>query len=160
MPNRTTRDYEGPAVAPRVQAALDAALQDEDDIEINGRYCWFDVVLFLHLVAFGCWSFLVIINVVVIHCCTLFYFHFHTGYRQFLCVMAPVTEGLNILGNYSWVDLYLMKLFILYLVKWQCFLLNKIISRCLLIFKSKFLLFPITPLTMSRVSHKVLRLFF
>ncbi|XP_059177349.1 kinesin-like protein KIF3B [Physella acuta] len=36
MPNRTTRDYEGPAVAPRVQAALDAALQDEDDIEING----------------------------------------------------------------------------------------------------------------------------
>ncbi|KAK6972865.1 Kinesin-like protein kif3b [Biomphalaria glabrata] len=36
MPNRTTRDYEGPTVAPRVQAALDAALQDEDDIEING----------------------------------------------------------------------------------------------------------------------------
>lgn len=27
MPNRTTRDYEGPAVAPRVQAAIDAALQ-------------------------------------------------------------------------------------------------------------------------------------
>ncbi|CAL1529612.1 unnamed protein product [Lymnaea stagnalis] len=36
MPSRTTRDYEGPTVAPRVQAALDAALQDEDDIEING----------------------------------------------------------------------------------------------------------------------------
>ncbi|BFZ03932.1 hypothetical protein BsWGS_06970 [Bradybaena similaris] len=36
MPNRTTRDYEGPAVAPRVQAALDAALQDEDDIDIDG----------------------------------------------------------------------------------------------------------------------------
>ena len=32
MPNRTTRDYEGPAVAPRIQAALDAALQDEDDL--------------------------------------------------------------------------------------------------------------------------------
>ena len=27
MPNRTTRDYEGPSVAPRVQAAIDAALQ-------------------------------------------------------------------------------------------------------------------------------------
>ncbi|KAK3750592.1 hypothetical protein RRG08_007101 [Elysia crispata] len=36
MPNRTTRDYEGPQVAPRVQAALDAALQDEDDIDIDG----------------------------------------------------------------------------------------------------------------------------
>ncbi|XP_046380211.1 kinesin-II 95 kDa subunit-like [Haliotis rufescens] len=36
MPNRTTRDYEGPAVAPRVQAALDAALQDEDDLDIDG----------------------------------------------------------------------------------------------------------------------------
>ncbi|PVD33203.1 hypothetical protein C0Q70_04454 [Pomacea canaliculata] len=36
MPNRTTRDYEGPTVAPRVQAALDAALQDEDDIDIDG----------------------------------------------------------------------------------------------------------------------------
>ncbi|XP_070565590.1 kinesin-II 95 kDa subunit-like [Ptychodera flava] len=35
MPNRTTRDYEGPAVAPRVQAALDAALQDEDDIDLE-----------------------------------------------------------------------------------------------------------------------------
>lgn len=37
MPNRTTRDYEGPTVAPRVQAALDAALQDEDDLDIDGR---------------------------------------------------------------------------------------------------------------------------
>ncbi len=37
MPNRTTKDYEGPSVAPRVQAALDAALQDEDDIDIDGR---------------------------------------------------------------------------------------------------------------------------
>ncbi|XP_006816493.1 kinesin-II 95 kDa subunit-like [Saccoglossus kowalevskii] len=35
MPNRTTRDYEGPAVAPKVQAALDAALQDEDDIDLD-----------------------------------------------------------------------------------------------------------------------------
>nr|AUN27682.1 kinesin-like protein KIF3B [Phascolosoma esculenta] len=36
MPNRTTRDYEGPTVAPRVQAALDAALQDEEDMDIDG----------------------------------------------------------------------------------------------------------------------------
>ncbi|KAL3841790.1 hypothetical protein ACJMK2_019899 [Sinanodonta woodiana] len=36
MPNRTTRDYDGPTVAPRIQAALDAALQDEEDIDIDG----------------------------------------------------------------------------------------------------------------------------
>jgi len=36
MPNRTTRDYEGPSVAPKVQAAIDAALQDEEDIDIDG----------------------------------------------------------------------------------------------------------------------------
>lgn len=35
MPNRTTRDYEGPTVAPRVQAALDAALQDEEDLDLE-----------------------------------------------------------------------------------------------------------------------------
>ena len=35
MPNRTTRDYEGPQVAPRVQAALDAALQDEEDLDLE-----------------------------------------------------------------------------------------------------------------------------
>ncbi|XP_066916698.1 kinesin-II 95 kDa subunit-like [Clytia hemisphaerica] len=35
MPTRTTRDYEGPAVAPRIQAALDAALQDEDDLTLD-----------------------------------------------------------------------------------------------------------------------------
>ena len=35
MPNRTTRDYEGPTVAPRIQAALDAALQDEDDLTLD-----------------------------------------------------------------------------------------------------------------------------
>ncbi|WAR03486.1 KRP95-like protein [Mya arenaria] len=36
MPNRTTRDYDGPQVAPRIQAALDAALQDEADLELDG----------------------------------------------------------------------------------------------------------------------------
>ncbi|KAM9296489.1 kinesin-like protein KIF3B [Gastrophryne carolinensis] len=35
MPSRTTRDYEGPAVAPKVQAALEAALQDEEDIQVD-----------------------------------------------------------------------------------------------------------------------------
>ncbi|NP_001081489.1 kinesin family member 3B S homeolog [Xenopus laevis] len=35
MPSRTTRDYEGPAIAPKVQAALEAALQDEDDIQVD-----------------------------------------------------------------------------------------------------------------------------
>lgn len=38
MPNRTTRDYDGPTVAPKIQAALDAALQDEADLDIDGRY--------------------------------------------------------------------------------------------------------------------------
>ena len=38
MPNRTTRDYEGPSVAPRVQAALDAALQDEDDLDLEVQW--------------------------------------------------------------------------------------------------------------------------
>lgn len=36
MPNRTTRDYDGPQVAPKIQAALDAALMDEEDIDIEG----------------------------------------------------------------------------------------------------------------------------
>ncbi|CAN2389888.1 Belongs to the TRAFAC class myosin-kinesin ATPase superfamily. Kinesin family [Pristimantis euphronides] len=35
MPIHTTRKYEGPAVAPKVQAALEAALQDEDDIQVD-----------------------------------------------------------------------------------------------------------------------------
>lgn len=38
MPNRTTRDYEGPSVAPRIQAVLDQALEDEGDIDIDDRY--------------------------------------------------------------------------------------------------------------------------
>lgn len=35
MPNQTTRDYEGPAIAPHIQAALDVALRDEEDISID-----------------------------------------------------------------------------------------------------------------------------
>ncbi|NXO29631.1 KIF3B protein, partial [Cisticola juncidis] len=34
-PSRTTRNYEGPAIAPKVQAALEAALQDEDEIQVD-----------------------------------------------------------------------------------------------------------------------------
>ncbi len=36
MPNRTTRDYEGPTLAPHLQQALDNALKDEEDIELDG----------------------------------------------------------------------------------------------------------------------------
>merc|ERR1719334_2180273 len=36
MPGRTTREWEGPTVAPRVQAALDAALQEDyDDVDLE-----------------------------------------------------------------------------------------------------------------------------
>ena len=35
MPNRTTRDYESPTLAPHLQAALDTAIKDEDDIEVD-----------------------------------------------------------------------------------------------------------------------------
>jgi kinesin family protein 3/17 len=35
MPYRTTRDYESPTLAPHLQAALDTALKDEDDIEVD-----------------------------------------------------------------------------------------------------------------------------
>ena len=35
FPNRTTRDYESPTLAPHLQAALDTALKDEEDIEID-----------------------------------------------------------------------------------------------------------------------------
>ena len=38
MPNRTTRDYESPTLAPHLQAALDTALKDEDDIEVDEPY--------------------------------------------------------------------------------------------------------------------------
>ena len=35
MPNRTTKDYESPTLAPHLQAALDNALKDEDEIVID-----------------------------------------------------------------------------------------------------------------------------
>ncbi|KAK1156113.1 kinesin-like protein KIF3B [Acipenser oxyrinchus oxyrinchus] len=35
MPSRTTREYEEPAIAPKVAAALEAALQDEDEIQVD-----------------------------------------------------------------------------------------------------------------------------
>jgi hypothetical protein len=35
MPNRTTRDYEGPTLAPHLQQALDNALKDEEDLELE-----------------------------------------------------------------------------------------------------------------------------
>ncbi|CAH8438256.1 unnamed protein product [Schistosoma turkestanicum] len=36
LPGRITRDYEPPALAPQVVAALEAALQDEEDLELDG----------------------------------------------------------------------------------------------------------------------------
>ncbi|GAA50371.1 kinesin family member 3/17, partial [Clonorchis sinensis] len=38
LPSRTTRDYEPPQLAPQVVAALEAALQDEEDLELDGSY--------------------------------------------------------------------------------------------------------------------------
>ncbi|XP_030218654.1 kinesin-like protein KIF3B [Gadus morhua] len=35
LPERTTRDYEEPAIAPNVAAALEAALRDEDEIQVD-----------------------------------------------------------------------------------------------------------------------------
>ncbi|CAH8491011.1 unnamed protein product [Heterobilharzia americana] len=36
LPGRTTKDYEPPQLAPQVVAALQAALQDEEDLELDG----------------------------------------------------------------------------------------------------------------------------
>ncbi|KAF7232661.1 hypothetical protein EG68_08401 [Paragonimus skrjabini miyazakii] len=36
LPSRTTSDYEPPQLAPQVVAALEAALQDEEDLELDG----------------------------------------------------------------------------------------------------------------------------
>lgn len=35
MPERTTKDYEGPVVAPKILAMLDEALQVEENIDID-----------------------------------------------------------------------------------------------------------------------------
>ncbi|KAL5272625.1 hypothetical protein ACHWQZ_G000735 [Mnemiopsis leidyi] len=35
LPSRTTRDYEGPTVAPHIKAALDAALEDEEELVVD-----------------------------------------------------------------------------------------------------------------------------
>ncbi|VDM17524.1 unnamed protein product [Hydatigera taeniaeformis] len=37
---RTTLDYQPPELAPQIVAALEAALQDEEDLELDGRYAW------------------------------------------------------------------------------------------------------------------------
>ena len=41
MPNRTTRDYEGPSVAPTLQAVLESALRGEDDLTLDARFALF-----------------------------------------------------------------------------------------------------------------------
>jgi len=35
LPERTTREYEEPLIAPNVAAALEAALRDEDEIQVD-----------------------------------------------------------------------------------------------------------------------------
>ena len=44
MPTRTTSDYEGPTVSASIQAVLDKAVQDEEEITIDARfmYMYFD----------------------------------------------------------------------------------------------------------------------
>lgn len=36
-PTRTTRDYEGPVVAPVIQAAIENAMKGEENIELDAR---------------------------------------------------------------------------------------------------------------------------
>lgn len=48
---RSTMDYEPPEVAPQIVAALEAALQDEGDLELDGRLIWI-----LSLCKFYNWS--------------------------------------------------------------------------------------------------------
>ncbi|VDN10117.1 unnamed protein product [Dibothriocephalus latus] len=38
LPCRTTLEYEPPQLAPQVIAALEAALQDEEALELDGRF--------------------------------------------------------------------------------------------------------------------------
>lgn len=35
LPTRTTKDYEGPVIAPKVAAALEDALREEDEIQVD-----------------------------------------------------------------------------------------------------------------------------
>lgn len=37
FPSRTTRDYEGPMVSPMIQAAIETAMKDEENIELNAK---------------------------------------------------------------------------------------------------------------------------
>lgn len=37
MPGRTTKEYEEPVIAPKVAAALEDALRDEDEIQVDAR---------------------------------------------------------------------------------------------------------------------------
>lgn len=37
LPSRTTRDYEGPMVSPMIQAAIENAMKDEENIELDAN---------------------------------------------------------------------------------------------------------------------------
>lgn len=36
-PTRTTRDYEGPTVSPLIKAAIETAMKDEENIELDAK---------------------------------------------------------------------------------------------------------------------------
>lgn len=38
MPNRTTRDYDGPSVSQTLRSVLEVALLGEDDLTLDARY--------------------------------------------------------------------------------------------------------------------------
>jgi hypothetical protein len=38
MPNRTTRDYKAPSMMSSLQAALDAAMQEEEEMTFDAKY--------------------------------------------------------------------------------------------------------------------------
>lgn len=54
MPTRTTQDYEGPLVAASVQAVLDKAVQSEEHVTVDSRYC--GLVWYLLMVCFSFFS--------------------------------------------------------------------------------------------------------
>lgn len=49
MPNRTTRDYKGPTMLSTVQAALDAALQDDEEMHFDAMYVYILLLYYSYL---------------------------------------------------------------------------------------------------------------
>ena len=51
MPTRTTSDYEGPTVSASIQAVLDKAVQDEEEMTIDATYV---IVLCIYVCMYAC----------------------------------------------------------------------------------------------------------